>query len=265
VLRQGRVTPERLARIALGVATEAGALALGGFRHAMRITEKGAHDLVTEFDLEAERHIRARLGELTPDIPIVGEEEGGQAVGDRVWYCDPIDGTTNNAHGHPFWCVSIGLMQGTTPLAGAVVAPALSTEWCGWSGGPALRNGERCVVSGTASLEQALLATGFPRDRGREPDSNLATFVRMKKRSQGVRRCGAAAIDLCMVADGTYDGYWERKLSAWDLAAGSAIVLCAGGRLSHLDGGPARIAEGNIVASNGVLHDALLSALADSG
>ena len=257
------MTLERYADIALAVAVEAGRLAQSGFRTRMRVTEKAARDLVTEFDLSAERLIRARLTALTPDIPVVGEEEGGESSGDRLWLCDPIDGTTNYAHGHPFWCVSIGLVQGGHPLVGAVVAPALDTRWVGYSGGPALRNGERCRVSSTETLEQALLATGFPRDRSKEPDSNLATFVRVKKSCQGVRRCGAAAIDLCLVADGTYDGYWERKLAGWDVAGGCAIVLAAGGRLSHLNGGQLHFGDGHLVATNGVLHQALLALLGD--
>jgi myo-inositol-1(or 4)-monophosphatase len=220
----------RLGAIALEVARAAGALALGGFRRRMDVAEKGAHDLVTEFDLASERLIRERLTQLTPEIPVVGEEEGGTPSATRVWYCDPIDGTTNYAHGHPVWCVSVGVLEGDTPVAGAVVAPALGVEWCAHAGGPALRNGEPCRVSETAALEQALLATGFPRDREQEPHNNFETFVRVKKRCRGVRRCGAAAVDLCWVADGTYDGYWERRLNPWDLAAGAAIVLAAGGR-----------------------------------
>ena len=253
------MTPHQLAEVALRVAREAGAVALGGFRRRMDVTEKGARDLVTELDLASERLIRARLAELTPDIGVVGEEEGGSRSTERIWYCDPIDGTTNFAHGHPVWAVSIGLMDGEVPIAGAVVAPALALEWSGAEGSPALRNGEPCQVSSTSSLEHALLATGFPRQREREPDNNFAAFVRVKKRCRGVRRCGAAALDLCWVADGTYDGYWERNLNAWDLAAGSAIVLAAGGRLSHLDGSAPKLAEGHLVATNGLIHDALLA------
>ena len=232
-------------------------MALSGFRRRMDVAEKGIHDLVTEFDLASERLIRARLSELTPDLAVVGEEEGGNRAGECVWYCDPIDGTTNYAHGHPIWCVSIGLIEGELPVAGAVVAPALGLEWSGHRDGPALRNGERCSVSNTRSLEQSLLATGFPRDRSHAPGNNFAAFTRVKQACQGVRRCGAAAMDLCWVADGTYDGYWERSLNPWDLAAGSAIVLAAGGRLSHLNGGPTRLAEGHVIASNGHIHEAL--------
>jgi myo-inositol-1(or 4)-monophosphatase len=258
------VTPSEFAQIALSVAREAGQLALGGWRHEMTVSEKGRADLVTEFDLSVERLIRQRLAVLTPDVPVVGEEEGGERGAELVWYCDPIDGTTNFAHGHPVWCVSIGIVAGESPLAGAVVAPALATEWVGHVGGPAQRNGEPCRVSTTSRIESALVATGFPRDRSRAPDNNFATFERVKRACQGVRRCGAAAIDLCFVGDGTYDAYWERRLNAWDLAAGSAIVLAAGGRLSHLNGGAPVLAEGNLLATNAELHRAMLDLVADS-
>jgi myo-inositol-1(or 4)-monophosphatase len=261
VLRQGSVTPADLAKTALTVAREAGALALGSWRREISVSEKGLRDLVTEADIAAERVIRQRLLALTPDIPVVGEEEGGDSDAPRVWYCDPIDGTTNYAHGHPIWAVSIGLMEGDISIAGAVVAPAIATEWVGWQGGVATRNGEPCRVSTTARIEDSLLATGFPRERERAPDNNFDSFVRVKKACRGVRRCGAAAVDLCFVADGTYDGFWERRLNAWDLAAGSAIVAAGGGRLSHLDGGPPRLGEGNIVATNGQIHDSLRSLL----
>jgi myo-inositol-1(or 4)-monophosphatase len=126
------------------------------------------------------------------------------------------------------WAVSIGLLEHGQPLAGAVVAPALGLAWTGYRGGPALRNAEPCRVSATAEFEHALLATGFPPNRERAPENNLDTFAAAQKKVRGVRRCGSAAIDMCMVADGTYDAYWERRLNAWDLAAGGLICECAG-------------------------------------
>jgi myo-inositol-1(or 4)-monophosphatase len=264
VSRQGGVTSrERLAEIALEVAREAGQLAHGGFRQRMQVTEKGKYDLVTAFDLSVERKIRERLATLTPDLPVVGEEEGGDIALDRAWFCDPIDGTTNFAHGHPVWAVSIGAVLDGEPVAGAIVAPALSLEWFGHVGGGAWRNGEACHVSSVSDVEHALIATGFPRERSREPDNNFATFAKVKKKCQGVRRCGAAAIDLAFVADGTYDAYWERKLAPWDLAAGVAIVTAAGGRVSHLGGGPVQLTNGQVLADNGTLHEVLLGLLAD--
>lgn len=257
------MNPERLAEIALQVAREAGQLALGGFRRRMQVTTKGKYDVVTAFDLSAERLIRERLAALAPELPVVGEEEGGDRAQAAAWFCDPIDGTTNFAHGHPVWAVSIGAVLDGEPIAGAIVAPALGLEWVGHAGGGAHRNGERCHVSEVSDIEHALIATGFPRERNHAPDNNFATFERVKKKCQGVRRCGAAAIDLAFVADGTYDGYWERKLAPWDLAAGVAIVVAAGGRVSHLRGGPVQLANGQVLADNGALHEVLLDLVAD--
>jgi myo-inositol-1(or 4)-monophosphatase len=147
------------------------------------------------------------------------------------------------------------------PIAGAVVAPALSTHWLAWQGGPALRNGEPCGVSRTDDLAHSLVATGFPSDRSDPASNNFKAFTDVKKRVRGIRRCGSAAIDLCLVADGTYDAYWERSLNAWDVMAGSALVLSAGGTLTALDGGPADLSVGHVLASNGRVHQELLKLL----
>lgn len=257
-----RSAPE-LTRIALAVAEEAGALVLAGWRSPLAITRKGRTDLVTDRDLASEALLRQRLAELTPELPMVGEEADGEPAvraprPGRVWYCDPIDGTTNYAHGHPHWCVSVGLLEDGEPLVGAVVAPVLRTHWTGYRGGPALRNGEAIHVSDTTDVTDAFVATGFPYgDREREPDNNFASFARVKQVVQAVRRCGSAALDCCLVAEGTYDGYWERVLKPWDVAAGLAIVLAAGGRCTHLDGSPARLERGELLVTNGRLHDAL--------
>lgn len=251
-----------LARVALRIAREGAALAAQGFRAPKQVSRKGAIDLVTEYDTRGEALIVERLSREVPGIPVVGEESGGQAGVDLTFYVDPIDGTTNYAHGHPFWCVSIGLVdKDGFPIAGAVVAPALHLEWTGYRGGPALRNGEACHVSTADSLSDSLLATGFPYDRRTSPENNFAQFIAAKKRAQGVRRCGSAALDLCLVAEGTYDGYWERKLKPWDFAAGASFVVSAGGRIANIDGGPADVRTGNIIATNGLIHDELLALL----
>jgi myo-inositol-1(or 4)-monophosphatase len=252
---------QRLAQIALVVARQAGALAMGGYRKPHQVTEKGEKDLVTEFDLSAERLVRALLADQTPGIPVFGEEEGGNVALGPMWYCDPIDGTANYAHGHPFWAVSIGLMCDGRALLGAVVAPVLSLEWHGVAEQCAFRNGEPCRVSACAEFSHALIATGFPRQRDVAPDNNFDSFVGVKKRAQGVRRCGSASIDVCLVADGTYDAYWERKLSTWDLAAGVAIASGAGALVTDLAGGEPDLARGHVVITNGQLHAQLLSVL----
>lgn len=249
-------SPEELAQIAFDVASEAAQLLYEGFRKRPQTMEKGRADLVTEYDLASERLIRERLSQRTPELSIVGEEQGGSpAAGNGLtWYCDPLDGTTNFAHGHFFFCVSLGVAEAGLPIAGAVVAPALSTHWRAFRGGPALRNGEPCRVSATNELAHALVATGFPTDRSDPATNNFSAFTRVKPLVRGIRRCGSAAIDLCLVADGTYDAYWERRLNAWDLMAGSALVLAAGGSLSALDDTPPDLSVGNVLASNGRLH-----------
>lgn len=259
-----------LAAIALLVAEEAGAAVSAGHRSRPHADKKGRHDLVTEFDRASEELLIARLGSLSPDIPVIGEEQtaakGTRPRAGLAWYVDPIDGTTNFVHGHPYWCVAVGLMEDDQPVAGAVVAPSLALRWVGWidpqgAASTALRNGQRCAVSATSSLDDAMLATGFPAQRDRAPDNNFDSFIAVKRTAQAVRRCGSAAIDLCMVADGTYDGYWERSLHAWDTAAGSAIVMAAGGVVTDLVGGAADHHVGHIAASNGLVHGALLAAL----
>jgi len=253
---RSELTPESYASLALEVAAEAGTLLLAGYRKRPTPTEKARRDLVTEFDVKSEALIVARLSAATPELGLVAEEGGGQQK-PLTWFCDPLDGTTNFVHGHPFWAVSIGLLEQGKPVAGAVVAPALGLTWVGFQGGTARRAGEICHVSATSELEQALVATGFPPDRQTEPASNLDTFVRVKKVVRGVRRCGSAAIDMCLVADGTYDAYWERRLNTWDLAAGAAVLLAAGGKLTSLDGGAVDLSIGHLIASNGRVHGEL--------
>jgi myo-inositol-1(or 4)-monophosphatase len=258
---------EALLKAALDAARAAAALVERGWRQRPAVAAKRAPvDLVTEFDRESEALLREALSSATP-FPVVGEEEGGErARGARAptWYVDPLDGTTNFVHGHPFWCVSVGLLSGTEPALGVVVAPSLRMEWTGVAGLGACRNGEACRVSETQRLDEALLATGFPFDRRTSDDNNFDAFVAIKKKCQAVRRCGSAAIDMCFVADGTYDGYWEKKLGPWDVAGGSAIVLAAAGRLSDYAGNPVDVTKGSVVATNGRVHDELVRALADA-
>ncbi len=252
--------------VALAAAREGARLVETGWRHHPRAEHKGPIDLVTKFDRDCEELLRARLGENSA-FPVVGEEAGGkraQSANEPTWYVDPIDGTTNFVHGHPFYAVSIGLLIGTRPVLGVVVAPSLRVEWAGIEGDVSTRNGERCQVSAVAQFSDALLATGFPYDRAVSAENNFDAFVAIKKQAQAVRRCGSAAIDMCLVADGTYDGYWEQKLGVWDVAAGAGIVLAAGGKLSSYDGGPVDITTGHVVATNGKIHDALILALASA-
>ena len=224
-------------------------------------------DLVTRFDLESEQLIRRILSERTPELGIVGEEQGGNVDGRPSWFVDPIDGTMNFAHGHPFYAVSIGLMHDGVPKLGAVVAPALGCEWHGYVGGGAFRNGQPCSVTRESTLSDSLVATGFSpvvRKRG-QPEDNLAALLRVTPHVRDIRRCGSAALDLCLVADGTYEAYWERRLGAWDVAAGAALVLAAGGRMTDLTGGPCNFHHGYLLASNALIHDELIALLAVDG
>lgn len=250
--------------VAARLGDEAGRLVMEGFRAGGEVRKKGAIDLVTEWDLRSEALIRRGLERAFPDHAIVGEEGEDTGTGELVWYVDPLDGTTNFAHGHPFFSVSIALCRGPEPLVGAVVAPALGITWLATAGGEATRNGRPCRVASTASLNEALCATGFPYDRRDNPDDNLREYRAFLKRTQGIRRGGSAAIDLAMTADGTFAVYWEQRLSPWDLAAGACLVAAAGGRLSDYRGGPADVRRGALVATNGVLHEATLAVLAEA-
>lgn len=246
---------------AVDAARSAAQLVLAGHRTAPRTaTKSSAVDLVTEYDLRSERLIRKKLART--ELPIVGEEEGGQAGAGLTWYIDPIDGTTNFAHGHPMFCISIGLLDDGEPVVGAVVAPALQVTWCGCRDRGAFRNGEPCHVSRTQRMDQALLATGFmPRPAGAAPHRNVDVFRRVLPQVRGVRRDGSAALDLCMTADGTFDGYWEMDLNCWDLAGGAAIVLSAGGTITDPSGTAPDYQSGNLVATNGAIHAELLEYL----
>jgi myo-inositol-1(or 4)-monophosphatase len=254
-----------LSEISLRVAKEAGQLLLAGFRTKPRVDLKGPVDLVTEWDRKSEALIRKRLAEFCPGVPILGEEEGGALSPQLTFCCDPLDGTTNFVHGHPFFGVSIGVLENGVPLAGAVFAPVLNWFWSGARDHGAYRNGEPCAVSRTSRLGDALVGTGFsPARASGAPHNNFDAFMRAKRVVRGVRRCGAACIDLCFVADGTYDGFWERALHAWDVVAGSAIVLAAGGQVTALDGTATRYEIGHLVASNGLIHDGLLGTVGEN-
>jgi myo-inositol-1(or 4)-monophosphatase len=272
---------EAVLTVARAAARDAAALVLHGFRHRLVVEHKGVGDLVTRFDRESEVLLRSRLTGSFP-FAVVGEEEGGTPEG-IVFYVDPIDGTTNFVHGHPFWCVSIGLVIAGQPVLGVIVSPPLGMEWFGWLAADGQRHAVRrhaenaltaepalgprvieepCTVSQHAVFEESLLATGFPYDRRTSRDNNFDAFIAIKQQCQAIRRCGSAALDLCLVADGTYDGYWEKKVRPWDIAGGSAIVRAAGGRVTDFEGGETFVESGRIIATNGAIHERLSTALA---
>ena len=219
---------ERLAAIARRAA-EAGA---GPLRHHFgrleRIQHKGAAgNLVTEADLAAEAAVLAVLAEATPDLGVLAEESGRRpGSGDLEWCVDPLDGTTNYAHGYPFFGTSVGLLWRGRPLLGALAVPAFEQLYWAAPGLGAWCNDSPIRVSACNRLEDALLVTGFAYDRITRLDNNYAEFAWFTHRSHGVRRAGAAAVDMAFVAAGRLDGYWERGLAAWDLAASTVLVAC---------------------------------------
>jgi len=227
------------------------------------IRHKSAIDIVTDVDLESEQLVCATLLGAFPTHTILAEEGGVRGGTDARyrWIVDPLDGTTNYAHGFPFFCVSIGLeVEGRLAL-GVVYAPSLDELYVAEAGRGASLNDRPIQVSSIGELDQALLATGFPYDRAQFSRA-LRSFEVMSRQSQAVRRAGSAALDLCYVACGRLDGYWEHAVSPWDVAAGALIVLEAGGRVSSPDGSAFGVDSGHIAASNGVLHLPLTAALA---
>jgi myo-inositol-1(or 4)-monophosphatase len=246
------------------VARQAGALVLAGYRKGGEVHKKGAIDLVTEHDLASQALIERELALALPGLTVVGEEgQGARTAAGLACFVDPIDGTTNFAHGHPFFGVSLGLCEAGVPLAGVIFAPALDVCWTGVVGHGAQRNGTPCRVSSRARvLKDALCATGFGYDVVGTADDNVAEFRAVQASSRGLRRCGAAALDLAMVADGTYDAYWEWLLQPWDLCAGAALVLAAGGLVTDFAGGPLDVRRGAVIASNVYVHDELQGLIA---
>lgn len=256
--------------IAKEIVQEAARVVWRIYRHGPKHIESKstAIDLVTEADLASERLILDRLRAHFPEDAILGEETGAHGGGQRCWVFDPLDGTTNFAHRLPIFGVSIALLEGDTVLLGVTCdVTRQRVYWAvrgegAWTQGPDEESPRPLRVSDTASLQQALLATGFPYDKAVDPDNNLAEFAAFLVRTQGVRRAGAATIDMAWVADGRLDGYWEQKLRPWDWAAGVVLVEEAGGRVTDYTGRPWCPSSRNIVASNGRLHDAMLEVIA---
>jgi myo-inositol-1(or 4)-monophosphatase len=234
------------------------------FGQLERVREKGeAGNLVTEADLAAEAAVLAVLQEATPTFGVLAEESGRrQGDGPLEWCVDPLDGTTNYAHGFPVFCTSVGLLHEGRPLLGALVLPATDQLFWAAPGFGAWCNDTRLHVSACTRLSDALLATGFAYDRARQRDNNYAEFACFTHRSHGVRRAGAAAVDLAFVASGAIDGYWERGLAPWDLAAGVVLVEQAGGVVSDYRGNPLDIRGGRILACAPGLKEPMIATLA---
>ena len=239
-------------------------MARGRIDSVLEVRHKGLVDLVTDVDVQSEREISAAIQAAFPTHAILGEE-GGVKVGADTdtryrWIIDPLDGTTNYAHGFPLFCVSIGLEIDHRLTLGVAYAPTLDELFVAEAGHGATLNGRLINVSGTQDLRQAMLATGFPYDRSQLPMA-LRSFEALSYASQAVRRVGSAVLDLCYVACGRFDAYWEHVVKPWDMAAGALIVQEAGGTVSGTDGSAFSVDGGQVLASNGHLHPALIDAL----
>jgi myo-inositol-1(or 4)-monophosphatase len=237
--------------VAIETAREAGAILRHEFDRPKQISYKGEVDIVTESDRRSEALIIARLRKHFPDHAIIAEEGGGGGVGAKYcWHVDPLDGTTNFAHGYPCFAVSIGLAEDGQPVAGAVFNPVSEELFTAARGEGAYLNGKPIRVSAIEKLATSLVATGFPTHH-RKRSANINYYWEYTLRSHGVRRDGSAALDLCSVACGRFDAFWEFGLKSWDTAAGVLLVQEAGGKVSDLSGGPYRLGGPQMLASNG--------------
>jgi myo-inositol-1(or 4)-monophosphatase len=244
------------------IAREAGALLMQYFHQGLKIEYKGDADLVTAADRAAETLIRQRIAEQFPGHDVLGEEQGlNDQGGDYRWYVDPLDGTTNFAHGYPVFCVSMALehreQNPGRRIAGVIFDPTRDELFAAQQGRGAHLNGQPIHVSKATQLKECLLATGFPSHK-RHKNPNIHFYHQITLRTHGVRRAGSAALDLCNVASGRFDGFWEFNLNPWDTAAGVLIVEEAGGKVSRFDGSPFEIDSRETLASNGLVHDLLL-------
>lgn len=251
-------------QIFLEIATEAalaaGAVLQGYFGKLNAIVEKGRPgDLVTEADKASEAAILNVLPRHLPSHAILAEESGklGNTASEYLWVIDPLDGTTNYAHEYPFFAVSIGLLIVGVPQVGVIFDPFHNELFRAARGLGATRNRRPIQVSQTAELSKSLLVTGFAYDRRETTDNNYAEFCHLTHLTRGVRRSGSAALDLAHVACGRVDGYWERGIAPWDIAAGVVLLEEAGGKVSAYDGSPLSIESGRILATNGHIHAAL--------
>ncbi len=253
-------------RVAVEAARAAGHLLRAELVGPRHIQYKGSPtNLVTEMDRRAEALILERLGDAFPDDAVLAEETGTRpGRSGRRWIVDPLDGTTNYAHGVPIFAVSIALERAGRVVLGVIYDPHDDALYVAERGRGATVNDQPLAVSETTSLDHSLLTTGFPYNIRETPDNNLVQYAAFSLRSRGVRRFGSAVIDFAWVAAGRFDGFWELRLGAWDVAAGALLVEEAGGRVTNLTGGPLSLEAPAVVASNGRIHDAMLAALRET-
>jgi myo-inositol-1(or 4)-monophosphatase len=256
---------ETLAETAAAAARAGGEVALASWRNVPpgEIAEKSKNDFVTGVDRESEKRIVSRIRESFPDDAFLGEEGGRQesSPGSRTWIIDPLDGTSNYISGFPFWSVSIAAKEGSRIVAGAVWDPLRGEMYTAERGAGAFRNGERIRVTDRPDLDGAFLATGFPFRSREKIDLYLSVFRELFLHARAIRRAGSAALDLAMVAAGVFEGFFEFRLSPWDIAAGAVLIEEAGGRLTDFSGGTRFWEHGNIVAGSPGVHAGILSAV----
>ncbi len=249
------------------LARQAGVILRAGYGQRHTIDSKShAIDLVTETDRRSEAFLLESIRRRWPEHSILAEESGAHRGDGSLWYIDPLDGTVNFAHGVPIFAVSIAYAEGGEVRLGVVYDPMRDECFAAERGRGAFLNGQPLQVSQTAQLGKALLVTGFPYDVWENPENNLDNFARFAVRSHGVRRLGSAALDLCYVAAGRFDGYWEIRLQPWDVAAGGLIAAEAGARVTNLqDGSDYLSPPQSIVAANAALHAQMLAVLQGEG
>ena len=254
---------DTLLKTAISAGKEAGSLLLHYAQSGFRVEYKNPINLVTDADKAAEQCIIDYIRAQFPTHRFLAEERGRveDTPSPYLWIIDPLDGTTNFAHGFPTYCVSIGLEYNGRCVLGVIFDPSRNELFTAIEHGGAWLNGRPIHVSKTHALESSLLVTGFAYDIRESPRNNLDHFVKFSLQAQGVRRTGSAALDLCYVAAGRFDGFWEVRLNPWDMAAGAVLVREAGGRLTNFGGSELSIYGHELVASNGAIHPAMLSVL----
>jgi len=242
------------------VARGAGEILRRNYGKRQSIHYKGEINLVTDVDRQSEAYIMERIRSAFPEHGILSEESSEvTSPSPYRWIIDPLDGTTNYAHNYPCFCVSVAFERDGELLAGSVFDPLLSESFTAWAGGGAFLNGERIAVSTVIELRRSLLSTGFSYDVKQSTDNNLDFFREFVFTGQAIRRDGSAALDMCYLACGRFDGFWELKLKPWDTAAGLLILREAGGVATRLDGSAYDIHQPDILASNGRIHEQMMA------
>lgn len=251
-------------QFAIETARAAGALLRENVGRIGKIEFKGAVDIVTDVDRKSETLVTEAIKKAFPGHGILAEESPElRQASPFKWIIDPLDGTTNFSHGFPFFCVSIGFEVSGEVVLGAVYDPMMDELFIAEKGKGASLNGKKIAVSAIGDLGRSLLATGFPYDLRASKENNLDHFSAFSLKAQAIRRAGSAALDLCYIASGRFDGYWEMKLRPWDTSAGSLMVTEAGGMITDFSGGPFSIYEKECLASNGLIHEQMKRVLSN--